>query len=79
LFTHTGRAAAVTLGDTIIVHPDAQLSPRLLRHELTHVDQWRRQPWSFIWRYTWYHLRYGYQENPYELAARAAETDRNDY
>lgn len=78
LFTRTRRAAAVTLGDTIIVHPDVQLSARLLQHELMHVEQWRRQPWSFAWRYAWNHLRYGYRDNPYEVAARAAETDRAD-
>jgi hypothetical protein len=78
LFTTSRRAAAVTLGDTIVVHPDVPLSPRLLRHELAHVQQWRAQPWSFMWRYAWYHLRFGYRDNPYEVAARAAEHDHAD-
>lgn len=66
-------AAAVTLGRTIIVHPDARLSDRLLRHELAHVEQWRRAPLTFPVRYLWRHLRHGYRDNPYEVEARAAE------
>jgi hypothetical protein len=66
-------AAAVTLGNTIIVHPDIQLTSRLLRHELEHVRQWRRNPISFPARYVINHLRYGYHDNPYEVEARDAE------
>jgi hypothetical protein len=69
-----GRAAAaVTLGRTIIVHPDAELSPRLLRHELAHVRQWRQRPLGFPLHYAWLHLRHGYRGNPYEVEARRAE------
>ena len=66
-------AAAVTLGDAIVVHPDVVLTPRLLRHELEHVHQWRRHSFLFPLRYAWSHLRYGYHDNPYEVEARAAE------
>lgn len=75
LFTRGGPAAAVTVGDTIIVHPEVPVTEQLLRHELTHVRQWRAHPWSFAWRYAWNHLRHGYHDNPYEVAARAAERD----
>lgn len=68
-------AAAVTLGRTIVVHPDAALDGRLLRHELEHVRQWRRHPLTFPLRYALCHIRYGYRDNPYEVAARAAERD----
>lgn len=68
-------AAAVTLGRTIIVHPDATLTRRLLRHELEHVRQWRRQPLRFPLHYAWLYLRHGYRANPYEVAARAAENE----
>jgi len=68
-------AAAVTLGRTIVVHPDAALDARLLRHELEHVRQWRRYPLTFPIRYALCHLRYGYHHNPYERAARDAERD----
>jgi hypothetical protein len=72
---HTGPAAAVTLGRTIIVHPDCRLTDRLLRHELAHVRQWQRQPVTFPVRYAWQHLKHGYRDNPYEVEARAAELE----
>jgi len=72
-----GPAAAVTLGRTIVVHPDASVTPRLLRHELAHVRQWRRAPVAFPLRYAWSHLKHGYRANPYEVEARAAETARS--
>jgi hypothetical protein len=68
-------AAAVTFGRTIVVHPEAPLSRRLLLHELEHVRQWRRQPLTFPFRYALCHLRHGYRDNPYERAARDAERD----
>lgn len=68
-------AGAVTLGRTIIVHPDVHLTDRLLRHELAHVRQWQRAPLTFPLRYVWQHLRHGYRDNPYEVEARAAETE----
>ena len=68
-------AAAVTFGRTIIVHPDAQLSDRLLKHELAHVRQWQRAPLTFPLRYAWQHLKHGYRDNPYEVEARAAEKE----
>ena len=67
-------AAAVTLGRTILVHPSADPSDRLLRHERAHVEQWIRNPYAFPFRYTAAHIRHGYRDNPYEAEARAAET-----
>ena len=68
-----GPAAAVTLGSIIIVHPDVRLSRNLLRHELEHVRQWRERPFTFPLRYVWHHFRHGYDANPFEVEARAAE------
>ena len=68
-----GPAAAVTLGQTIVVHPAVELTPRLLRHELTHVRQWQAHPLGFPVRYAWNFLLHGYEANPYEVEARAAE------
>ena len=67
-----GPAAAVTLGRTIIVHPEARLSRRLLVHELTHVRQWEEDR-LFPVRYALESLRRGYRDNRYELEAREAE------
>lgn len=67
-------AAAVTLGRTIVVHPSMRISSRLVKHELEHVRQWQQNPWLFPMRYVVNHLRYGYDQNPFEVEARAAET-----
>lgn len=66
-------AAAVTLGRTIIVHPGARCTGPLIRHELAHVKQWQRHPFTFPLRYVWNHARFGYHDNPFEVEARAAE------
>lgn len=68
------HASAVTLGRTIVMHPDAAATERLVRHELAHVRQWRRDPVMFPLRYAWNHMRYGYRANPYEVEARDAES-----
>ncbi len=70
-----GPAAAVTLGRTIVVHPDVPLTRRLLTHELTHVRQWQAHPLSFPVRYAWEFVRHGYEANPFEAEARAAEEE----
>lgn len=70
-----GPAAAVTLGATIVVHPDVPLTAALVRHEMAHVQQWRRNPLGFAFVYVWHHFRRGYADNPFEVEARAAETD----
>jgi hypothetical protein len=69
----SGPAAAVTIGTTILVHPEARPSAQLLRHELAHVRQWQARPLTFPLHYVWCHLRHGYRDNPYEVEARLAE------
>ena len=71
-------AAAVTLGNAIVVHPDVPLTARLLRHELAHVKQWRNDPLFFPLRYVLSHMKHGYHDNPYEVEARAAEQNPTD-
>jgi hypothetical protein len=71
-----GPAAAVTLGRTIVVHPDVPLTSRLLKHELTHVRQWQAHPFTFPVSYAWNFVRHGYAANPYEVEARAAEAEQ---
>ena len=66
-------AAAVTLGRTIVFHPDARITRRLLLHELAHVRQWQRRPLVFPLLYILSHLRHGYESNPFEVEARNAE------
>src|SRR5687767_11315013 len=70
-----GPAAAITFGRTIVVHPSVKLTERLLRHELAHVRQWEENRWTFPVRYVLSHFRHGYHDNPYEIEARAAESE----
>jgi hypothetical protein len=76
LFTGSFRsAAAVTLGDTIVVNPSVVASASLVRHELEHVRQWREDGFMFPIRYAMQYARHGYRANPYEVAARNAENE----
>jgi hypothetical protein len=65
----TGPASAVTLGRTIVINPEARLTPTLLAHELAHVRQWERDS-LFPIRYSLANIRHGYHDNPYEVEAR---------
>jgi hypothetical protein len=69
-------AAAVTLGRIILVHPEVSPDERLLRHELAHVAQWTRHPFTFPISYIRAHIRHGYRDNPYEIEARVAAQGR---
>jgi hypothetical protein len=60
----------------IVVDRDVELTARLVRHELEHVRQWRAEGWMFPLRYAVRFVRFGYRANPYEVAARAAESER---
>jgi hypothetical protein len=60
--------AGITLGRTVWLAPDADLTPELLLHELAHVRQWRSVRW-FAMRYLWECVRRGYVQNRYELEA----------
>ena len=52
-------AAAITLGRLVIVRRRAAGDPHLLRHELVHVEQWRRLGVvGFLARYLWAYLRW---------------------
>jgi len=67
-----GSAAAVTLGGTILVHPDAGIDAGLLVHELVHVRQWRGDR-LFAVKYAAEWVRRGYWQNRYEVEAYDVE------
>ena len=47
----------------------------VIRHTI-HLMQWRQQGVvKFLLLYSWYSLRYGYYQNPFEKEARAKEND----
>ncbi len=71
---------ALVLGRRIHLHnispDDFFRSPRLLRHELKHVEQYSRLGMlRFLLLYGWYSLKFGYYNNPFEKEARAAENN----
>jgi Zn-dependent protease len=76
-----GRMRAVTVGDCVLAAepPDAHY---LVLHELEHVRQGRRWglifPWAYLLAGLWQAARGGnmYWDNPFEVAARAAENCR---
>ena len=54
--------------------PGYELNNALIRHEMTHLEQMRRDgKVLYAIKYTWGGLCYGYKMNPYEVEARAAE------
>ncbi|HMO31576.1 MAG TPA: DUF4157 domain-containing protein [Lacibacter sp.] len=72
------RQVALVLGTTIHLHntpaQDFLRNRRWLRHELVHVEQYKRLGLlRFLLIYLWYSLRYGYYNNPLEEEARAKE------
>ena len=63
-----------SLWDVAYVRPGYERVPRLKLHEFTHLEQMRSEgKLTYMVKYAWYTLRYGYKNNPYELEARAAE------
>jgi hypothetical protein len=73
-----GRFSGLTLWNRIYVvescwflEPIKRGTLELILHELVHVVQYRRNPVTFPLRYVFDHLRYGYQQNPAEIEARA--------
>jgi predicted urease superfamily metal-dependent hydrolase len=71
-------SVALVLGKTIhlfnITPEEFKSSPRLIKHELKHVEQYKRMGFfTFLIVYGWYSLKYGYYKNPLEMEAREAE------
>lgn len=66
---------AITINQTTFYSVDAtQVNASWHRHEDKHKEQWRRDGCiKFAIVYLWYRIRYGYQDNPYEVEARKAE------
>ena len=53
-----------------IDNPDDELK----RHEWAHRQQQRMDGWKWYLKYGWWHMRHGYQHNPYEVTARMYES-----
>ena len=73
---------AMVLGHTIHLHNttiDAFFArPSWVCHELKHVEQFERHgSLLFLVKYAAYHLQKGYWNNPFEIEARACESNRD--
>lgn len=68
-------AAQVPRKRTIWVRPGADLTPRLLAHELRHVVQAEHALWPLAYLVQWARAGFSYHRMPYEIEARAAEND----
>lgn len=63
-----------SLWGTIYVLKGQEENTRLIKHEQTHLIQMERDgKIPFLFKYAYWHLRYGYKNNPYEVEAREAE------
>lgn len=71
-----GPAAAVTLGRSVVLHPETRVTSALLEHELVHVRQWAGDP-LFPLRYAMETLRHGYRNNRYEREAYDSSDPRS--
>jgi hypothetical protein len=64
------KYAAITLGSHVFTRL-GYLDEATLEHEAVHVRQWKRYGLArFALLYVWFHLRYGYWRNPFEVEAR---------
>ena len=55
----------------IYLHPEHLNNQLLIKHEQAHAMQIQRD--GYLWqpiKYTYYLMRYGYKNNPYEIEAR---------
>lgn len=60
--------------NVIYMAPGYEHNVLLLRHERKHIEQMRRDgKLVYLIKYSYWLLRFGYRNNPYEIEARAAE------
>ena len=66
---------AITLGQTAYFSvAEEEVGVSWHRHEDKHKEQWKREGLvRFAVKYLWYQITKGYNKNPYEIEARAAE------
>lgn len=71
-----GFKAWTSFWNVIYILPGYEFNEQLLRHELKHLEQIERDGRIlFSVKYLWWLARYGYWLNPYEIEARAAESN----
>jgi len=71
-------SVAMVLGNTIHLHNTTKQeflqNKKWVKHELCHVQQFKQHGYIvFLIKYLWESLKKGYQNNQFEVEARAAE------
>jgi hypothetical protein len=71
-------SCAIVIGKTIFLHNCSRANfisnVVWLRHELKHIEQYKQEGLLFfIVKYLAYSIRYGYENNPFEIEAKLAE------
>lgn len=70
-FNSKGFASA---WNTIYVLEGNEDNRQLVLHELKHLEQMHKEgKFKMMLKYSWYLIRYGYWNNPYEIEARKAQ------
>jgi hypothetical protein len=68
---------AVTFGQTAyysVSEEEVLKSPKWIKHENRHKEQYAEYGFfKFLVKYIYYSIRYGYEDNPFEIDARKAE------
>jgi hypothetical protein len=76
-FFNRSKRFAVTFGQTAyysVSKEEVDKSPKWRKHEDRHKEQWKEEGRiKFLFKYIWYSITKGYQNNPYEIDARNAE------
>ena len=60
----------------ILTIGDPYITTKHYNHEACHIEQVKREGrLKFITKYLFYNIKYGYQNNPYEVEARSKESE----
>jgi hypothetical protein len=75
---HAPQGVAIVFFRTIHLYATTReqflTQPKWVRHEVEHVLQYQRETYiGFLFKYVWYSITKGYENNPFEVAAREAE------
>lgn len=74
LMRRAGFLGWTSFWGAVYVMPGHEGNGPLLRHERCHLEQIERDGRIlFTLKYSWWTIRHGYWNNPYEVEARAAE------
>lgn len=61
----------ITFGNTVFLTEEASKDPKFIKHEEMHTIQYKRLGYfRFLATYIYYHLKFGYLNNPLEVEAR---------